>query len=61
MKEKLKVYNLPDYAWENKFIVYRSVDGKAWFWGAYNEVSEAQKAADEIHGYIEEVRNIDTV
>ncbi len=60
-QKKLKINNLPDYAGLYDYVVYRSVNGEAWFLGAYNSVAEAQKAAEEVHGYIEEVRNIDTV
>lgn len=58
---KLKINNLPEYAGLYDYVVYRSVNGEAWFWGAYNSVAEAQKAAEDIHGYITEVRNIETV
>ena len=48
----MKINNLPDYAAEYKFIVYRVVDGEKWFWGAYNDYGRAMYAAGEIGGKV---------
>ena len=48
----MKIKNLPDYAEQHRFIVYRSVSGEAWFWGAYDDAGEACEAARDIDGYI---------
>lgn len=60
-QKKMKIKNLPDYAGLYDYVVYSSVNGEAWFYGAYNSVTKAQEVAEEIHGYIVEVRNIETV
>lgn len=60
-QKKLKINNLPDYAGLYDYVVYRSVNGEAWFYGAYNDLTKASQVAEEIHGYIVEVRNIETV
>ena len=38
---KVKISNMPEYAWKHQFIVYSIVDNKNWFYGAYDEVSKA--------------------
>ena len=53
------MHNVPEYAWPYRFIVYRTVDGDAYFWGAFDTLSEASRVAEEIHGYIEEARNVE--
>lgn len=51
-----KIENLPEYALEYKYIVCRIVDGKHWFYGAYNDVLKAANAAQAICGFTYEVR-----
>ena len=47
------ICNLPDYAADAEYIVARrDDDGKLWFWGAYNDVYTAYKAAREISGEV---------
>ena len=48
----MEIRNLPDYSKENRFIVYRSVSGEAWFLGAFDDAGKACEAACEIDGYI---------
>lgn len=55
----MKINNLPNYAKEHKFIVYRVAQGEAWFWGAYDEVSEASTAMMDIGGCIIEAEKVD--
>ena len=42
--------NLPEYARTHKYVVYRTVDGENWFWGAFDDVKEAFRIAKEIDG-----------
>lgn len=55
----MKINNLPNYAKDHRFIVYRVVNGEAWFWGAYDEVSEASNAMMDIDGCIVETEKVD--
>lgn len=48
----MKINNLPDYATEYKFIVYRVVDGEKWFYGAYNDYGRAMYVAGTIGGKV---------
>ena len=49
MKE---INNVPQYAHEYRFIVYRVVDGERYFWGAWNDSGKAVTAAKEIGGEV---------
>ena len=42
------INNIPTYANEYKYIVARRVDGKLWFWGAWNDRDKANDAAEEL-------------
>lgn len=47
------IRNLPEYAKDYKYIVYRICDdGEKWFWGAWNDFKKAEEARREIDGYI---------
>ena len=46
----MKVYNVPQYAYEDRFIVAREYDGEFWFWGSYPNIREATNVAWEIGG-----------
>ena len=46
------VKNLPEYANEYKYIVASQVDGDLLFWGAWNNMKKAIKAAEEIGGKV---------
>ena len=52
------IKNMPSYAWDYQFIVYRTVNGEKWFWGAYSEVSKALCAMQEIGGSIADVKDV---
>ena len=54
----MKINNMPNYAKEHKYIVYRVVDGEAWFWGAYDEVHEAGAAMLDIAGCMIETEKV---
>lgn len=56
----MKIHNMPIYAWKYQYIVYRSIDGDAWFYGAFDSVNEASQVAAEVHGYIEVTKNVET-
>lgn len=42
------INNIPTYANEYKYIVARRVDGKLWFWGAWNDRDKANDVAEEL-------------
>ena len=44
MEAKVKVYNCPDDA--EQYIVVRLSNGELWFWGSYEDESEAIEVAD---------------
>lgn len=46
------INNMPEYAVNYKFIVYRVVCGEKWFYGAYNDHDRANNIAKEIGGYV---------
>lgn len=48
----MNIMNKPTYADDYEFIVARECDGKFWFWGAYNDMTTADRAAAEIGGLI---------
>ena len=48
------IYNIPDYAKENKYIVFRLLDGDGFFYGAYDDLDRASHIANTIDGYIVE-------
>lgn len=50
------VNSLPSYAARYKYIAARLVDGKLYFWGAYDERENAEAAAENIEGVVLEVR-----
>lgn len=59
MMDYVKVNNMPDYAWEYRYIVAREVEGSGfWFYGAFNELHNAISVAADVDGYsfcIEEI------
>lgn len=46
------INNLPAYAANYRFIVYRVVDGEKWFYGAYNDAQWAREVAAMVEGYV---------
>ena len=46
------IKNLPAYAADYRFIVYRVVDGEKWFYGAYNDMRKAYDVAAMVEGYV---------
>jgi hypothetical protein len=48
MEFSVKVENCPDYAKDYKLIVARAVNGKLWFYGAWNDYSEASRVAESL-------------
>ena len=47
-----KIENLPEYAYQYRFIVYRDADGQKWFWGAYSDAGKACEVAKTVDGYV---------
>ena len=47
-----KIENLPEYAYQYRFIVYRGTDGQQWFWGAYSDAGKACEVAKTVDGYV---------
>lgn len=46
------INNYPEYAKTAKYIVARWCDGEWWFWGAYNDLMQANRIAGEIGGIV---------
>ena len=46
------INNLPDYAYDYRYIVARECEGELWFWGAYDGYMTAVFAAEDIHGVV---------
>ena len=47
----MTINNIPNYAWEHQYIVYRTDDeGAHWFYGAYDTFERAFEVATEIGG-----------
>lgn len=46
----MKINNVPAYARDKAYIVYREVDGEAWYWGAWDDPMKAAIQAAEVHG-----------
>ena len=46
------IKNLPNYANDYAYVVARKVDGEWWFWGAYNDHTDAANAAWEVDGNV---------
>lgn len=47
-----KIENLPEYAYQYRFIVYRDADGQHWFWGAYSDSRKACEVTKTVDGYV---------
>ena len=43
------INNLPEYAWEYRYVVAREVNGEFWFYGAFSGIKTAQAAVKEIN------------
>lgn len=54
MKRGITIHNPPDYEKDYRFIVYRIVDNKAWFYGAYNDAGKACEVAMNIDGFVKD-------
>ena len=52
------IYNISDYAWNYKYMVFRLCDGKAWFFSAWNDYAEACKQARENDGGVIETAHV---
>lgn len=48
----MKIYGLPEYAKDYKFVVYTEDDGDCWFYGAYADWNKAWNVADSINGKV---------
>ena len=45
---KIKIENLTQGAYDYKYIVFRIVEGKNWYWGAFDNVLRASEACAEL-------------
>lgn len=59
----MKVNNLYAYAREKKYIVARQTDdvengSDLWFWGAWDDIRQAQDAANEVGGIVLESEDV---
>lgn len=48
----MSINNMADWAWEKKYVVFRVVDGKAWFYDAWDDYRKALRQAIEENGQI---------
>ncbi|MBP5710039.1 MAG: hypothetical protein J6W84_03580 [Bacteroidales bacterium] len=48
----MKVNNIPDYARKYAYTVVRMVNNAAWFYGAWNDLECAARAAYDINGHV---------
>jgi hypothetical protein len=55
METKVKVYNCPDDT--EQYIVARLSNGELWFWGSYEDESEAIEVADSFENGLVVMRN----
>lgn len=60
----MKVNNLYAYAREKKYIVARQTDdvengSDLWFWGAWDDLRQAQDAANDIGGIVIESEDVE--
>ena len=56
METKVKVYNCPNDT--DRYIVARLSNGELWFWGSYDDESEAIEVADEFENGLVVMRNV---
>ena len=42
------IQNVPEYAKNYKYIVARQIDGKLYFWGAWNDKDKANNISHEL-------------
>lgn len=49
-----KINNVPDYAKTSKYIVYKEIHGDNWFYGAWDDVRDACRAASELNLIVKE-------
>lgn len=54
------INNIPEYAYNHKFIVYtvNDADGQKWFYGAYDDISKAMAAMVFCGGMIAETKDV---
>ena len=52
----MEIQNLPEYAKDCRYVVVRLLDNEYWFYGAYNDIEQAQKIAQEINGLVKELK-----
>jgi hypothetical protein len=60
----MKVNNLCEYAKNHKYIVARQTDdvengSDLWFWGAWDDLRQAQDAANEVGGIVLESEDVE--
>lgn len=46
------IHNVPERAYQSRYIVARYSEGSFWFWGAWNNGEEANEAAENIGGVV---------
>lgn len=50
----MEIQNVPEYAKDYRYVVVRLLDNEYWFYGAYNDIEQAQRIAQEINGLVKE-------
>ena len=51
-----QIRNVPDYAYEQRYWVYREHNGQRWFWGAWDDSRMAIKSATKVCGFVLDTR-----
>jgi streptogramin lyase len=50
---KVTIYNVPKTA--ERYIVARCSNGELWYWGSWEDLTDAQTIADEVDGLVVEL------
>ena len=48
----VQINNMPDIAWNRKYIVCRQMNNEYWYYGSYDDIERANYAAKEVDGWL---------
>lgn len=54
----MKINNIPEWAKNKDYIVFRMVDGEAWFYDAWKDYKSALEVALEVGGQIVPIEEV---
>jgi hypothetical protein len=52
----MNILNVPAYAHECRYWVARAVEGRYWFYGAWDDRAAAERVALEVEGFVVEAQ-----